>query len=145
LGTLIVKLGDHYLEWSSISDSPATYGMTLEEFKAYYLAEYGREGMRELPARLARVEAKGTSSFDAQNADDTIWLNRAGPDEAILHREEIIEFYVVRKEAPTDTGLKAFRAGLRRCGPTCSYREKDGVRVFCKQCWGTDYVRDGPS
>ena len=61
----IIKLstprGDRYLEWSTIVDAPVTYGMPLDEFTAYYRDQYGAEGMRALPERMARVEAKGTS------------------------------------------------------------------------------------
>lgn len=59
----IVKIAGKYLEWSTIVDAPSTYGMTLEQFKAYYRDEYGRLSMRELEERLARVEVTGTSSM----------------------------------------------------------------------------------
>jgi hypothetical protein len=141
VGRFLVKLDDSYLEWSTISDGPCTYGMTLDELREYVRAEQGNEGLRELPRRLARVEAKGTSAFDAENADDVIWLNRAGPQETPLHREEIIEFYVRRKEPPTAETLSAFRTGLARCGTACPQRIDKDYGAWCERCWGTDYVR----
>lgn len=141
MGSYIVKLEDKYLVWSSTVDAPVTFGMTLDEFREYYKEEHGREGLRELPFRLERVDAKGTSAHDDENANDTIWLNRAGPDETVLHREEIIEFYIRRREDPTAKALAAFRKGLPRCGPECPSIEKDGCGSWCQQCWGTDYVR----
>jgi len=81
VGRYIIKLKDYYLEWSTIVDAPLTYGMALDEFKGYYKDEYGNDGLRDLPNRLARVEAKGTSAHDEESAESTIWLNRAGPKE----------------------------------------------------------------
>lgn len=141
MGNPIVKLEGKYLVWSTISDSPVTYGLTRVELCQYVKEEDGRRGLEGLARRLERVEQKGTSSFDDENADDTIWLNRAGPDETPLHREEIIEFFVRRREAPTKATLAAFRKGLERCGPTCPAIERDGCAGMCERCWGTDYVR----
>jgi hypothetical protein len=93
--TLIIKLADKYLEWSTISDSPATYGMSLDEFKSYYRDRYGQAGVEWLGHRLARVEAKDTSSFVDASVDETIACNRAGPNESKLSKEQIIEKYCV--------------------------------------------------
>ncbi len=141
MGRPIVKLADHYIEWSTIADGPGSYGMTLEELTDYVREEQGNEGLRELPKRLARIDAKGTSSFDDKSAEDTIWLNRAGPGEKPLHVAEIIEFYVRRKEEPTPATLKAFRKGLPKCGPKCESIVRNGCGGFCRKCWGTGYVR----
>lgn len=142
MGNPIVKLEGKYLVWSTVSDSPITYGLTLAELRRYVKEEDGRRGLEDLARRLERVEQKGTSSHLDANADDTIWLNRAGPDETSLHREEIIEFFVRRRKAPTKATLAAFRKGLERCGPTCPAIERDGCAGMCKRCWGTDYVRN---
>jgi hypothetical protein len=143
MGNPIVKLGGKYLVWSTIVDAPVSYGMTLAELETYVREEDGRRGVDELGRRLQRVAEKGTSSFDDKDADDTIWLNRAGPDETPLHREEIIEFYVRKRTGrPTEKALAAFRKGLPRCGPKCpSILDKDGCGGFCRKCWGTDHVR----
>jgi len=95
--TFIIKIKDLYFEWSTISDSPATLGMTLDEFQDYYRAEYGRRGMRELPERLERTEKKGTSAFQDDSVEDTIFHNRAGDDEETLSADEIYEKYRGRK------------------------------------------------
>jgi hypothetical protein len=126
-------------------DSPVTFGMTRKEFEQYFQEEYGRSSMDELQGRMVRVDARGTSSHhdDDECVDDTIWLNRAGPKEQILHREEIIEFYVRRRVEPTENELAKVREGLVRCGPECPQRpEKTGSFRWCRRCWGTDYVRD---
>lgn len=143
MGTFIIKLADHYLEWSSIVDAPVTHGMTLEEFKAYYRDEYGRNDFElKFPRRLARVEQKGTSAHDSADVDDLIWGNCAGPGGTQLHREEIIEFYVRRKSRITPAALAAFRKGLKRCGPKCPARWRNDCRSRCDRCWGTDFVRE---
>jgi len=92
MGKFIVKMERdervRYMEWSTIVDSPITYLMPLEEFKAYYREEYGRRSHeRELEHRLARVEAKGVSSHVSSYAG--LWdYNRAGEGETQLTEEQ---------------------------------------------------------
>lgn len=98
--------------------------------------------MANLERMLTTAEAKGTSSLEDENADDTIWLNRAGPGEKPLHRDEIIEFFVIRRIGPNRSTLAEFRKGLPRCGATCpARRDRNGCASHCPKCWGTDYVR----
>jgi hypothetical protein len=102
MGRYIIKLkrGDRawYLEWSSIVDAPVTYGMSLEEFKSYYEHEHGRlEAGHNLESRLQRVEAKGTSSFMHDNAEDVMCANRTGDHEARLTVDEIIDKYCINR------------------------------------------------
>lgn len=93
----IVKLetpkGPRYLDWSTIVDAPVTYGMTLDDFKAYYRERFGSAGMLELPAHLARVEAKGASALNYESADEVIAFNRAGPNETCLTKAQLIESF----------------------------------------------------
>ena len=89
----IVKLRDKYFEYSTIVDAPISEGATLAKFKAYYRRKYGAEGMRTLPERLARVEAKGTSSMGDESAEDTLSGNRAGPNETELTLDELYRTY----------------------------------------------------
>lgn len=96
MGRYIIKLKDHYLEWSTIVDAPVTFGMTLDEFRAHYQAEYGAQGMRDFEERLKRVEAKGTSAID-RALDEVIVRNRAGPDEHSLRKHEIYKAYCLRE------------------------------------------------
>jgi hypothetical protein len=96
-----------YLEWSTIVDAPVTYGMSLEKFKEFYQAEYGRSSLSELATRLERVEAKGTSSFMHDSAEDVMDWNRAGKDGSSLSRQQLIDVYCTRiiaeKERPMGT------------------------------------------
>ena len=98
----ILKLNDYYLLWSTVSDSPVTWGLPLDEFKVYYECEYGNTGMDELPARLERVDRTGTSAF-GQTADEVILKNRAGHKEAHLSRDELIDWYCVKRMMPQET------------------------------------------
>lgn len=84
MGQFIVKLREHYLVWSTIVDAPITNGMNEKQLTRWMRSRYGSEGIKELPERLARVEAKGTSAMNEESAESTIWLNRAGPDESTL-------------------------------------------------------------
>lgn len=94
MGQFIIKLEDKYLIWSSIVDAPITMGWTLEELTDHVREESGRRGLDELPARLARVEQKGTSATQDDHVVDTIWLNRAGAGETCMSIDQIIEYYV---------------------------------------------------
>ncbi len=143
MGRPIVKLAGQYLEWSTITDSPSSFGMTLEELVAHTRNELGEEGVRDLSQRIARVDAKGTSAINGRSAEDTIWLNRAGPGETPLHVDEIVEFYIRRKQAPSLLAVAAFRVGLARCGPSCVAIVRNGCASFCRKCWGTGFVREG--
>lgn len=93
----IIKLNDGerdwFMEWSTITDSPRTLGMSLEEFRSYYRDEYGRDGAQDLDGRLERVIATGTSIRHDASAFDTINFNRAGEGETCLTAAQIIEAY----------------------------------------------------
>lgn len=97
MGCYIMKLThgsqEYYLEWSSITDSPVTFGVSLEDFRVLYndTSDYGRRG--ELDWRLERVNRYGTSAFDGTTPVQLIQGNRAGPDEQCLSMEEIIQAY----------------------------------------------------
>ena len=94
MGRPIIKLGEHYLEWSTVVDAPVTFGMLLPEFRDYYQDKYGEHGMRDLDGRLERVEAKGSSYHRIdEDVESVIAGNRAGPGESQLTRDEIYLAY----------------------------------------------------
>jgi len=94
MGRYIVKLGEFYLEWSTITDSPVTFGMMEKEFREYYKAEYGRAGLRGLDTRLTRTKAYGTSSWDPKMTASRLFRgNRAGPDGGELTKDEVYRAY----------------------------------------------------
>lgn len=96
---LIVKVDNGYVLWSTISDSPESFIITAEQLTAHIRKEHGEHGVRALAARLERVEKKGTSSLVDQDADDTMWLNRAGLDETALTKEQLLSW--LRSRSPT--------------------------------------------
>ncbi len=101
---LILKINDdktqtdYYLEWSTICDAPLTRGMELKEFKEYYNDQYGKQGMKEFPERMERVEKTGNSSFQ-DTTDSFFYCNRAGKKERLLDKEGILEKYCRNKVA----------------------------------------------
>jgi hypothetical protein len=141
MGNPIVKFEGSYLVWSTVTDAPVTFGMTRDELIDWYRYEFGRAGVRELTPRLARVDEKGTSAIDEPDADATVWLNRAGPRETHLHRHEMIEFFIRRRERPTDISLAAFRRNAVSCDP-CTFASGDACT-----CWGSGvrYPGNDPS
>ncbi len=93
MGRAIIRIGEYYLEWSTVVDAPVTYGMSLDDFKMYYRRQYGEQGMEGLPARLERVAANGTSWQSGESTEDTIQGNRAGPQETTLTKKQIYRAY----------------------------------------------------
>ena len=101
MGRFLMRLkgreGVYILEWSTIVDAPVTFGMPLAEFEAYYKEQYGANGLRELPERLARLEKYGTSLVDGRTPQDAISGNRAGPNEKRLTLREIYKAYCLQQ------------------------------------------------
>lgn len=118
---------DYYLEWSTISDRPSTYGMSLDELKAFVKDEYGKEGLRDLPDRLARLDAKGTSFHGDGDAISTILCNRAGVGETKLTYRQIVEMYC--KRSGDIVGHKHDWEGA--CADQCPFEvdDRDGGKV----------------
>lgn len=141
MGEYIIKLEGKYLLWSTIVDAPTSYGGTLRQIENHFREQHGERGMRDLPDRLVRVETKGTSAINDGDVEDTIWLNRAGPNEAPLNKEEIVEFFVRRGKSPTADALAAFRKqrGAIKCNPCVAGKPTDDYGQKCA-CFGT-YLR----
>lgn len=87
----IVKLKDNYLEWSTVSDSPTTRGMTREQMRQYLLEKGQREVEAEVESRLMRVDMHGSSAVPPETAEDIMTVNRAGKNESRLTLDEIYE------------------------------------------------------
>ena len=91
--SFIIKLerGDEawYLEWSNVSDSPCSYGMSLEDLRARRLKQSGTDGVRDWDDVVKRIAATGGSQSgysggtlaldleqelsDAAPIDDVMW------------------------------------------------------------------------
>ena len=89
----IIKIKDKYFEWSTIVDAPITYGMTLRQLEKYIKAEYGNNGLEDLPQRLERVAEYGTSAAPYATLEELVEYNRAGENETRLTIDEIYEKY----------------------------------------------------
>lgn len=90
----IAKFNELYCEWSTVVDAPVSWLMPLDEFKEYYRAQYGENGLRDLPDRLGRVENQGTSAIDGFTPADLFGHNRAGPREGRIRTvERLIALY----------------------------------------------------
>ena len=90
----LIKIKDKYFEWSTVSDSPTTPGMSGAELRQYIKDEYGEDGLQKLPRRLIRIGVRGHSLNDpSYTVQDIIELNRAGENESYLTIDEIYELY----------------------------------------------------
>lgn len=109
----LIKIRDRYFEWSTVSDAPITHGMTEAELHQHIRQRDGEAGIRELPARLKRVEAQGTSSLLAHTLADLLENNRAGEDETHLSADEIYAAYAATQPSPSPFFGRGERAGVR--------------------------------
>jgi hypothetical protein len=91
----IIKLKDYYLEWSTIVDAPITFGMSLDELKKYYQAEYGQSSLLRFAQKLKDTEEYGSS--DRNGIDSVISCNRAGPNEIPLSKARIYKVFCLRQ------------------------------------------------
>lgn len=87
MGRYIAEFGGKYLEWSTVVDAPVTYLMDEDELRQHVQEQYGQEGLRVLPERMARVAAQGTSAHDGTSKADLLDYNRAGENESHLATE----------------------------------------------------------
>lgn len=89
---------DLYFEWSTVVDAPVTYGMSLDEFKEYYKRQYGESSMQELEYRLERVDKNGVSGLPPYDRlESYMEYNRAGENETVATKEQIIERLKIRE------------------------------------------------
>lgn len=116
MGKFIIKLerGDDawYMEWSTTSDAPSCYGMSLAELRDRCLKKSGTDGVRDWDERVARIDATGTSllGHPGETAETAIDCNRCGPDEAELSYDQIIDKYCVGRPAPKTKPVDHTRA-----------------------------------
>lgn len=94
-----VKIKDKYFHWSTIVDAPITDGMTLDEFRKWYIKEYGRNGYKKemfdmMIEKLEKYSAvNGSGCVIAETIEEAIDENRAGKNEKYLTAEQIYEQY----------------------------------------------------
>lgn len=98
MSELIVKLKDHYLVWSKISDGPLTNGLSLDELRIWVRDELGTRGLEQLEKNLPRIDQVGTSRKADRGVADTIWLNYAGPDSESMTVEGIYRHYCLGED-----------------------------------------------
>lgn len=132
MGSYILRLEDKYLIWSTVVDAPTTTAMTREELEKYYREEYGNSSMHDLRLRMARVDGKGTSAHGDNCAMSTVACNRAGPDEATLSYQQIVDLYVHGVQ-PTLSVLQAKHenGSVIRVAAYCF---EDAQRIYEHEC-----------
>jgi hypothetical protein len=136
MGSVIVKIGGYYLEYSSVSDGFASYPMTLVEFTDYYQYQYGRRAMDwEFPDRMKRVEQYNSSGHGDESAWDALTCNRLGDyhkggwskeNRSELTWEEV-QLLVVRMRATYD-----YRTSCQTCGRSRAWHKEHRPRHVFK-------------
>lgn len=112
MGHCLIKIKDLYFEWSTVVDAPVTYGMTLDELKAYVKEERGNDGLRELPRELENIERQGTAIQTNYTLAELTDNNRAGENEKHISLEKIYERYT--KPARVERLLTSITKGTER-------------------------------
>lgn len=114
---MILKLAENkYIEWSTIADAPTTWIMDREEMEKLVrnnallderISQHDCNEVNEMKRktaelvakkRLERIEDHGSSGYGGTTVQNIILGNRAGPKEAHLTLDEIIETYTYSKE-----------------------------------------------
>jgi hypothetical protein len=132
MGSYILRLEDKYLIWASVVDAPTTKAMTREELEKYYREEYGNSSMHEFELRMARVDQKGTSAYDDACAMNTMGCNRAGPGEATLSYQQIVDWWVHGvKPSLSVLQAKHENGSIIRVAAYCF---EDAQRIYADEC-----------
>ena len=80
-----------YNLYSTIVRAPCyDEALTLDELKESIEFQFGVDDLRDLPDRLARAHAKGTSCLQVLNLSDQIQDNQAGPGRSSLSIDAFI-------------------------------------------------------
>lgn len=115
MGKCIFKVDDNgqerFIVWSSVVDAPITFACTAKQIVEMFVEEARQDAKQMALAMIDRARASGSSSRTSARtlADVAAGANRAGPDESELTEDEIIEFYVRRKENPSVKALAEYR------------------------------------
>lgn len=113
MGWAVFKVDDNgeerFLVWSSVVDAPISFALTAKEFGEFVVHDAVRDARETAARMLQRARETGTSSRMVSSLADVLCVNRAGPRESKLTKDEVLEFYVRRKEEPTAAALREYR------------------------------------
>jgi hypothetical protein len=98
MGKCIIKLEDKYMQWTTVSDSPASLLLPEPLFRRWYFSEYGNSSYMDYRLAMQRVEEHGCSAY-GETPDSVIKNNRAGKGEKKLTRKQLVEAYSCEDEA----------------------------------------------
>lgn len=103
MGHFICHHEGRFFTWSTIVDAPITFGVSREEYEEDFRIEKGLDAfVHELPARMERALAKGTSSMSHGSLEDLVGHNYAGFGGTRLTFEQIIQIYCVEQREPVE-------------------------------------------
>jgi hypothetical protein len=93
--TIILKIQNFYLEYSTVSDCPSSRGMDREQIRDYLLKRMGTTNEILIDEFLRCADETGTSTLES--LDSVLFLNRAGLDETCLTIDEIYQYYCLNQ------------------------------------------------
>jgi hypothetical protein len=94
MGRCVIQLDGKFMEWTSVSDGPASLLLTEEQFRRYWREEYGRARWHELAEILLTVKKNGTTAR-GYTVDKIIKNNRAGKNDNPLTKQQLIDCYSI--------------------------------------------------
>lgn len=117
MGWRVIKVDnggeERFLVWSSIVDAPVTFGCTADEVMQFFLDRAARDARESAERALSEARDPQLSRQWEARLEDVVVVNRAGPGEAALTADEIVEFYVRRQTMPTKEALSAYRKSVK--------------------------------
>jgi hypothetical protein len=95
-----------YNIWTTVADGACfESALTEEQLRQYIEMELGKQGLMELPERIARAKEKGCSSIDNTTLEELLLCNRAGKNESTLSYREFVEkFLTLSNSSEADNG-----------------------------------------
>lgn len=89
--------------WNTEQDKPCfPNAMTEEELTAFIKEHYGTQGLRELPRRIERAKACGTSHMLHKSLESLVQHNRAGKNGTQISQGTIIRRFLTYRTGPVE-------------------------------------------
>ena len=92
MSRITVKMGEFYIEYSTIQDAPVEYGLKLEDYRKWYAEEYGRSGSSNFCIDVMRADRGGELL-----ARDVIRNNCSGDKGGKLTYDKFYRAYCLRE------------------------------------------------
>lgn len=95
---IIIQRNGAWNIYSTVVDAPLfESALTEKELEEYIQQELGQVGMMQLPSRMGRALAKGTSAHISKSLECEIQGNRSGSNESCLSFDDFVAKFLTLK------------------------------------------------